>query len=222
MKTMIAVNSMHLFILVWTLTAVCQADDAISVSCEAVTGTVREKVPFTCSVSLKESGCCIRFYKFQYPEKYNDSEICREVPPDSCEQINSFTCRFSSTTAMTEQFRFFVQATCGAPKTEFTVNITETSKPEPVTKAPDSNTKKGTEEGPVRVVGSGTDDDFGSRNTVVTAVMGCFIFIIIIIVTIIYKKKPNYSKPCGFQRIFLGHKHDDNNSNFQEQNPESV
>jgi len=41
---------------------------------------------------------------------------------------------------------------------------------------------------------------------------------------IIYKKTPNYSKPCAFQRrIFQGHKQDDNNSsNIQEQNPDNV
>ncbi|KAK7122267.1 hypothetical protein R3I94_019404 [Phoxinus phoxinus] len=213
MKTMIAVNSMHLFILGWTLTAVCQADDDISVRCEDVIGTVREKVTFTCSVSLKKSECCITLFKFQYLEKYTDSEICREeFPLDSCEQRNSSTCRFSSNTAMTGQFRFFVQANCRPTQTEFTVNITETSKPEPVT---EDNGKKDTIK----------EDDLRSRNAVIAAVIGCFIFTIIIIIigTILCTKKKTYSKPCGFQRrIFLGHKHDDDNSNFQEQNPESV
>ncbi|CAM4712090.1 unnamed protein product [Leuciscus chuanchicus] len=125
MKTMNAVNAVQLFILVWTFTAVCQADDHISVRCENVTGTVGEEVTLTCSVSLNKSECCILLYKFQYPEKYNDSEICREeFPQDSCEQRNSFTCSFNSTTAMTGEFRFFVQATCGSKITEFTVNIT--------------------------------------------------------------------------------------------------
>ncbi|KAK7122266.1 hypothetical protein R3I94_019403 [Phoxinus phoxinus] len=213
MKTMIAVNSMHLFILVWTLTAVCPADDAISVRCEDVTGTVDEEVTFSCSVSVKESGCCIFMHTFLYPEKYTDS--CKEVPRDSCEQRNSFTCSFSSTTAMTGQFRFFVQAKCAAKTTEFTVNITATSKPKPATEDPGKKES--------RIEDDPELEDLRSRNAVVTAVMGCFIFtIIIIIVTILCKKTPNYSKPCGFQRIFLGHKHDDNNSNFQEQNPESV
>ncbi|XDV44064.1 hypothetical protein PO909_012417, partial [Leuciscus waleckii] len=69
-------NVVLMFILVWTFTA---ADyDDISVRCEDVTGTVSEEVTLTCSVSLNKSECCIVFYRFQYPEKYNDSEICRE------------------------------------------------------------------------------------------------------------------------------------------------
>ncbi|XDV44077.1 hypothetical protein PO909_012424 [Leuciscus waleckii] len=216
-KSMDAVNAVQLFILVWTFTAVCQADDDISVSCENVTGTVSEEVTLTCSVSLKNSGCCIEFYKFQYPEKYTDSEICREgSPQDSCEQRNSFTCSFSSTTVMTGEFRFFIQTNQGWRSAKFTVDITEPSKPEPVTEAPESTSivaEKQRREG----------DDTRSKSAVITAVTGCFIIIIIIIImTIIYKKKPNYSQSCGFQRMFLCHKHDDNNSNFQEQNPENL
>ncbi|XDV44078.1 hypothetical protein PO909_012424 [Leuciscus waleckii] len=212
MKTMNAVNAVQLFIMVWTFTAVCQADDDISVSCENVTGTVGEKVTLTCSVSLKKSGCCITMYKFQ-----NSKEICREESPqDSCEQRNSFTCSFSSTTVMTGEFRFFVQTNKGQRSAKFTVDITEPSKPEPVTEAPESTSivaEKQRREG----------DDTRSKSAVITAVTGCFIIIIIIIImTIIYKKKPNYSQSCGFQRMFLCHKHDDNNSNFQEQNPENL
>ncbi|XDV44074.1 hypothetical protein PO909_012423, partial [Leuciscus waleckii] len=170
--------------------------DDISVSCENVTGTVSEEVTFTCSVSLKKSECCIKSYKFQYPKKYNYSEICREeFPLDPCEQRNSFTCSFNSTTVMTEQIRFFIQINQGWRSAEFTVDITESS---------------------------ATENGFGSKSAVIAAVTGCFIFILIIIImTIIYKKKPNYSQSYGFQRMFLCHKHDDNNSNFQEQNPES-
>ncbi|XDV44066.1 hypothetical protein PO909_012418, partial [Leuciscus waleckii] len=62
-----AVNAVQLFTLVWTFTAVCQADDYISVSCENVTGTVGEEVTLTCSISLNNSGCCFKSYKFQYP-----------------------------------------------------------------------------------------------------------------------------------------------------------
>ncbi|KAK7122265.1 hypothetical protein R3I94_019402 [Phoxinus phoxinus] len=166
--------AVQLFIL-WTFPAVCQADDDISVRCQDVTGTVDEEVTLTCSVSLKESGCCITLYKFLYPEKYNDSEICREeFPRDPCKQRNNFTC--SST--MTGQFRFFVQATCGWIRTEFTVNITETSKTEAPGKK-DSNTENRTKQSSGRVVDSGTDNGFGS-SSVIAAVMGSFIFIIII------------------------------------------
>ncbi|XP_077056398.1 uncharacterized protein LOC143709682 [Siphateles boraxobius] len=289
-----AVKAVQLFILVWTFTAVCQADGDISVSCADVTGTVRKEVTFTCSVSLKKSKHCITLYKFLYPEKYSDSEICREdfpqdcekrnnftyrfsstavmtgqfrffiqtnrglkltaftvnitgdisvscadvtgtvseeitftcsislkksehciqsykflypekygsticradFPLNPCEQGNSFTCRFSSTTVMTEQFRFFVQVNGGQKQTAFTVNITESSKPETVTEAPDPNAAMAVV-GSVTTKSPETDNGFRSRNTVIAAVTGCFI--IIIIITIIYKKKPNYSK-AEFQR----------------------
>ncbi|KAK9965927.1 hypothetical protein ABG768_004989 [Culter alburnus] len=52
-KTMNTVNAV-LFILVWTFTAVCQADDDVcSISCEEVTGAVGKEVTLTCSVSQK-------------------------------------------------------------------------------------------------------------------------------------------------------------------------
>ncbi|XDV44072.1 hypothetical protein PO909_012421 [Leuciscus waleckii] len=182
-----AVNAVQLFTLVWTFTAVCQADDDISVSCENVTGTVGEEVTLTCSVSLEKSGCCIRVYKFQYPEKYNDSEIFRkEFPQDSCEQRNSFTCSFSSTTVMTGEFRFFVQATCGSKITEFTVNITE----------PNNRGVSGSRTGD----NHGLEEDPPSNNFVIAVVVGCFIVILIIVIIIImtniYKTKLNYRQPC--------------------------
>jgi len=105
----------------------CYFLDDISLSCKNVTGTVGEDVTFTCSVSLTCSQSSITLYKFLYPERYNDPTICREeFPPGSCEQRNSFTCRFTPTTVMMEQFRFFIQAVCGWELTEFTVNISGT------------------------------------------------------------------------------------------------
>jgi len=105
----------------------CYFSDEISVNCEDVTGTVSEEVTLTCGVSLKKSGCCFTVYKFLYPERYNDPTICREeVPPGSCEQRNSFTCRFTPTAVMKEQFRFFIQTYCGNKIQEFTVDITGT------------------------------------------------------------------------------------------------
>ncbi len=96
----------------------------VSVSCENVTGSVGKEVNLTCSVSLQKTDCCIRKYMFKYPESFNDSEICRkELPKESCEQRNSFTCRYTPTTAVTAQFRFFVQPTCGSKRAEFTVDI---------------------------------------------------------------------------------------------------
>ncbi|XP_051771678.1 uncharacterized protein LOC127524255 [Ctenopharyngodon idella] len=206
-KTMNAINSVQLFLLVWTFTAVCRADDGVcSVSCKNVTGTVGEEVTLICSVPQKCSECCIIMYKFQYPEKYKDhKEICKqEFPLDPCDQRNSFTCRYTPTKAMTEKFRFFVQTTCGIKRTELTVNITEPIKPETVTETPE-HLKSNTEASP------------RSNGDVVPAVTGCFIILILILIltmTIIYKTKSNYIKPCGFQKsMFLCLRHDEENDN---------
>ncbi len=104
-------------------TILCYFSDFI-VSCDNVTGSVGNEGTFTCRVSLQRTDCCIQIYKFQYPNRYNDSAICKEeFPVNSCEQRNSFTCPYTPSTAMTEQFRIFLQTTCGVNITEFTVNI---------------------------------------------------------------------------------------------------
>ncbi|KAF4106305.1 hypothetical protein G5714_012295 [Onychostoma macrolepis] len=183
-----AVNAVQLFILVWTFTAVCQADAEIVLSCENVTGSVGKEVNLTCSVSLPDTDCCIEMYKFQYPESINDSAICKKAPPEqSREQRNSFTCRYTPTTAMREQFRFFVQTTCGQKGTVFTMDISESSK---------------------------NQEKSGSMDAVITPVVGLSVIIIFIIIlmTIICKKKS-----FGFQkRMFPCIKHDDDNSNYPE------
>ncbi|XP_059387404.1 uncharacterized protein LOC132121707 isoform X3 [Carassius carassius] len=164
-----AVNAVQLFILVWTFTAVCQDDEDVSVSCYEVTGSVGKEVNLTCSVSLERKDCCVVEYKFKYHEINNGSSICQDVPVNSCEQKNSFTCRYTPTTAMTEQFRFFVQTTCGTGKAEiFTLNTVSSRSEET---AP------------------------GFKNTVITVVVVAFIIIIIIMMAIIYKAKPNSTRP---------------------------
>ncbi len=103
----------------------CYYSDLCSVTCDNVTGSVGEEVHLTCRVSEQCAKCCIVKYKFQYPESYK--AICKEeFKMNSCEKRNSFTCRYTPTTAMTEQFRFFLQTMCGAKSTGFTVNITGT------------------------------------------------------------------------------------------------
>lgn len=88
-----------------------------SVTCDDVTGTVREKVTFTCSVPQQCAECNIIKYKSQYPESYKDSITCnRELP-------KSFTCSFIPTTEMKEKFKFFVQTKCGTSSPELSVNI---------------------------------------------------------------------------------------------------
>ncbi|XP_051769735.1 uncharacterized protein LOC127523260 [Ctenopharyngodon idella] len=114
-----------------------EAPDLLSISCADVTGTVGEEVTFTCSVSQQCSECCIIKYTFLYTEKYKNSTICRQdLPLGSCEQRNSFTCRYTPTTAMTGHFRFLLQTTHGMKRTEFTVSITEPIRPEIDTEDP--------------------------------------------------------------------------------------
>ncbi|KAK7135090.1 hypothetical protein R3I93_018255 [Phoxinus phoxinus] len=213
-------SAVQLFILVWIFPAVCQADDDISVRCEDVTGTVDEEVTLTCS--LKKSGCCIRLYKFLYPEIYNNPAICREeFPRDSCEQRIRFPYSFSSTTAIMGKFRFFVQTTCGQKTTEFTVNITETSKPEPVTEDPgkketskpgpvteDPGKKGRNGKGPEEPVGGETSkqekaESRGFKVAVIAAAVSCFI---IVIMPIIYKMKQHLKQ----KRMFLDNKETEN------------
>ncbi|KAF4106301.1 hypothetical protein G5714_012291 [Onychostoma macrolepis] len=174
--TMNAVNAVQLFVLVWTFTAVCQADEDISVSCNDVTGSVGKEVTLTCSVSLLIDNCCIKNNMF----KYNDLIICKqEVPEDSCEHRESFTCRYTPTTAMTDKYSFFVQASCGWNITRFTVDTT----------------------GYLRHIN--TAAGLGSKEVVSS-------LIIIIIMTVIHKTKPNCTKLSGFQnKMFLVIRHED-------------
>ncbi|XP_042624059.1 uncharacterized protein LOC109047412 isoform X2 [Cyprinus carpio] len=191
-----AVNAVQLFILVWTFTAVCQADDDIIVSCENVTGFVGKEVTLNCSVSLKcdKHKRCITMYKFQYPDINNDSAICREdFPVHPCEQRNSFTCSYTPTTAMTEQFRFFVQTACGKDLSKFTVKTSVSS--------------ESSGSSPPETAG------LGSKGTVFTVVVSGFIIILIIMTVIICKTKPNFTKLCRGQNwMFLRVRHDEDNN----------
>ncbi|XP_026111565.1 uncharacterized protein LOC113088587 [Carassius auratus] len=194
-----AVNTVQLFILVWTFTAVCQDyDEGISVSCYNVTGSVGKEVTLTCSVSLNITGCCIIKYRFLYPEIFNDSSICRQyVSVNSCEQRNSFTCRYTPTTAMKEQFRFFVQTTCGSAKAEiFTLNTVSSGLVDPVNPS-----------------GSPPSEKPRFRNTVITVVVFGFIIFIFIMMVIICKTKPDFTKLCRRQNwMFLRVRHDEDNN----------
>ncbi|XP_026104975.1 uncharacterized protein LOC113076502 isoform X2 [Carassius auratus] len=187
-----AVNTVQLFILVWTFTAVCQDDDEnVSVSCQNVTGSVGKEVNLSCSVSLKITECCIRKYKFQYPEIFNDSSICRQdVSVNSCEQRDSFTCRYSPTTEMTEQFRFFVLTMCGMVSSRH-VN-------------------------PVNPSGSPPPETARFKGTVITVVVFGFIIIFIIffiMMPFICRTKPNFTKLCRRQNwMFLRVRHDEDNN----------
>ncbi|XP_026099812.1 uncharacterized protein LOC113070628 [Carassius auratus] len=195
-----SVNAVQLFILVWTFTAVCQADEDISVSCDDLTGSVGKEVTLICSVSLKITECCIIMYKFKYPEIFNDSSICRQdVSVNSCEQRNSFTCRYTPPTEMKEQFRFFVQTKCGVKKAViFTFNTVSSGHVDAVNPSGSPPPE--------------TAPRF--KGTVITVVMvGFIIFIIFIMMVIIRQTKPNFTKHCRRQNwMFLRVRHDEDNN----------
>ncbi|XP_026133384.1 uncharacterized protein LOC113112145 [Carassius auratus] len=160
-------------------------DENLSVSCDDVTGFVGKKVNLTCRVSQECDKYCLKMYKFIFP---NDSIICKQESPVNCDQSNTFTCSYTPTTSGTEKIRFFVQAICGLKRTEFTVDIAGSLIEE---------------------------DDPESKDTAISAAVGCFsiVLIIIIIIIIIYKTKTNFNKSCGFQkRTFLCIKHDEDNT----------
>ncbi|XP_050957827.1 uncharacterized protein LOC127158925 isoform X1 [Labeo rohita] len=209
--TMNAVNAVLLFILVWTFSAVCKADGDVIVSCDEVTGFVGKEVTFNCSISLQGTSCCVLMYMFQYP---NDSVICKEkAPVNPCKQRNSFTCSYTPTTAMTEQFRIFVQTPCGTEISKFTVDITGPIKPEINNEAPGE--KVNISKIISRTSPPDTEVDLGSKVSVIAAVVGCFILIIIVI--IIRNKKPNFNNSYGFQNsIILDIRHDEDNNDHPE------
>ncbi|KAK2876079.1 hypothetical protein Q8A67_020175 [Cirrhinus molitorella] len=215
-----AVNAVQLFILVWSFSAVCQADNDFSVSCDDVTGTVGKEVTFICSISLQDPDCCVTLYKFPNPEGYDDSAaICKkEFLHNTCDSRNSIRCNYTPTTAMAVKFKFFVQAKCGVKSTEFTVNITDPREPE-IDNKPSAETeefKNQTSHDLNAIMGSEP-----SPSTSITPVVGCFILILIIVIVIVIMKvihsKKNFSTYCGFQkRMFLGLTHDEDNSDRPE------
>ncbi|XP_016313793.1 uncharacterized protein LOC107666824 isoform X2 [Sinocyclocheilus anshuiensis] len=205
-----AVNVVQLLIVVWTFSAVCQGyDDDFIVNCENVTGSVGNEVTLTCSISLLLTECCVTKYKFQYPESINDCAVCHQVfPVNPCEQRNSLTCCYTPSTAMTEQFRFFVQTNCGMKRRGFAVGITEPMKREIDTEAP------GKKEEPVRDISETSEQEKaegrGYKIAVIAAVISCFI---IVIMPVIYRLTQKHTKR---NRTFLSVRHEDNNSNHLE------
>ncbi|XP_056325901.1 uncharacterized protein LOC130238812 [Danio aesculapii] len=175
MKAMDVINAVQMFMLLWSFTLVCQADPhGCAVSCDNVTGTVGKEVIFTCRVSEQMAKCCVKLYKFFYPEIYNDSDIYRQKPHDKvCEKWSIFTCRYTPDKAMKETFRFFVQACSCADTAEFTVEISE----------------------PVKTDAPGNKDllfqDGNPKTTVaaITAGVSCFIIFIVLTIVIIYKSR---------------------------------
>ncbi|KTG47281.1 hypothetical protein cypCar_00046000, partial [Cyprinus carpio] len=145
----------------------------ISVSCEDVTGSVGKEVNLTCSVILLINKCCIKNYMFEY----KDSKICRQVLRESCERRKSVTCSYTPTTTVTEKFSFFVQASCGWKKLSFTVDTTVYL-----------GLNKARSSPPETAAGLGFKD-----TAISVAVSGLIIFLIIIM-TIMYKTKPNFTK----------------------------
>nr|XP_055032781.1 uncharacterized protein LOC129421345 isoform X2 [Misgurnus anguillicaudatus] len=137
-----AVNVVLLVLLVWTFTAVCEADYDITSKCEDVTAHVGNKINLTCTVSYLNKKCCVKSYKFDETAAY-DEEICKEEPiSDPCKQESRFSCPYTADKAMTTKFKFFLQTTCGTEETYFNVSTTGAVKEDTVGLAGGSNTPK--------------------------------------------------------------------------------
>ncbi|XP_056325855.1 uncharacterized protein LOC130238774 [Danio aesculapii] len=176
-----AVNAVQLFLLVWSFSTVCHGDtDVSSVSCDDVTGTVGNEVIFTCRVSEKCTEYCVKLYKFQYPEKNNDSEICRqELSNDICEKRNIFTCRYTPDTTIKGTFRFFLQSACGIKTSTFTVEISERMKSTADTGV-SFNEEENKYAGALETQRE-EKQDRGFKLAVILAVVSCFIIVIIMV-----------------------------------------
>ncbi|XP_065116759.1 uncharacterized protein [Paramisgurnus dabryanus] len=174
-----AFNVGLLVLLVWTFTAVCEADDDIAINCEDVTAPVGDKITLTCRFSHLNEGCCAKWYKFIDTAAANDPDICRENFIDDPCKKERFSCLYTANKAMTTKFKFFVQTNCGGETTEFSVNIT----------GPDTDDGAG---GPDSVKDEKTPGLDNSSVAVIIGLLGCFI---IVIVALIFwmRRKPSRS-----------------------------
>nr|XP_055032776.1 uncharacterized protein LOC129421344 isoform X3 [Misgurnus anguillicaudatus]XP_055032777.1 uncharacterized protein LOC129421344 isoform X3 [Misgurnus anguillicaudatus] len=116
-----AVNVVLLVLLVWTFTAVCEADDDdIIINCEDVAGTVGHEINLTCTVSYPNQNCYMTMYKFTDTAA---DDICKEqFSKDLLKQERSFSCPYTADKAMKTKFKFHLQSTCGAKTKEFSVS----------------------------------------------------------------------------------------------------
>ncbi|XP_073723300.1 uncharacterized protein [Misgurnus anguillicaudatus] len=120
-----AVNVVLLVLLVWTSTAVSEADDDIPITCKNVTAHVGDEITLTCTVSYPIKRCCAVWYKFMTTAADDDPIIYREhFIKDPCIQKSTFSCPYTAKKAMTTNFIFFLQTTCGRKTTYFSVKIT--------------------------------------------------------------------------------------------------
>ncbi|XP_065116755.1 uncharacterized protein [Paramisgurnus dabryanus] len=100
----------------------------ITIMCKDMTAHVGDKITLTCTVSYPNQNCCRMMYKFINTEADDVPTICREVFRDPCVEMSRFSCPYTADKAMTTQFKFFVQTTCGAKETYFSVNTTDAVK----------------------------------------------------------------------------------------------
>ncbi|XP_073671093.1 uncharacterized protein [Paramisgurnus dabryanus] len=184
-----AVNVLQLILLVWTFTAVCEADDdPFSITCENVTGGVGEKLNLTCTVSYsKKNECSMKMYKFiNTAAEVFDPKICKVLfETDLFTQENKISCPYTANKAMTTKFQLFLQTDCGAKRSEFSVKTTAVA----------TKVAAQLDGGPSKETSVQTDS---SSKRVHLAVIPVIIGLIVIMGIILkLKKKPNF--PSGFQ-----------------------
>ncbi|XP_065116703.1 uncharacterized protein [Paramisgurnus dabryanus] len=183
------VNVILLVLLVWTFTAVSEANIDITIKCENVTAHVGDEITFTCTVSYPSYTCCTEMYKFMNITADKGQTICKEeFRNDSCIQLSRFSSPYTADKPMTTKLQFFLQANCGHETTYFTMHIAEAVKDDT---AGDLN----------RFTGEGFGEstkETSSQTAVIISVM-C---LIIIIMGLIYKKKLNFINTCGFQKDY--------------------
>ncbi|XP_073723297.1 uncharacterized protein [Misgurnus anguillicaudatus] len=169
-----------LVLLVWTFTAVSEANIDIKIKCENVTAHVGDKITINCTVTYPNHTCSTVMYKFINMTAAAEQIFRKECRNDlKCRKLRRFSCPYTENKAMTTKLQFFLQANCGAETKEFSVSTTGAS---------DRLTGEG--------FGESAKETFG-----LTAAIISVMCLIIIIMGLIYKKKLNFIN-TGFQKNY--------------------
>ncbi|XP_065116756.1 uncharacterized protein [Paramisgurnus dabryanus] len=95
----------------------------IIIKCEDVTAYVGDEKNLACTVSSLNQNCYMIMYKFTDTAAAGD--ICKEqFSKDLSNQENRFSCPYTANKAMTK-FKFYLQTSCGAKTTEFSLSTTD-------------------------------------------------------------------------------------------------
>ncbi|XP_065116757.1 uncharacterized protein [Paramisgurnus dabryanus] len=96
----------------------------IKINCEDVTAPVGDKINLTCTVSYLNQICYTTMYRFTDTAAAGD--ICKEqFSKDLSKQESRVSCPYTAKKPMTTKFKFYLQTTCGAKTTYFSVNTSD-------------------------------------------------------------------------------------------------